>query len=102
MGTNEPSFSNKSGSILGIIAFLLAVVTAASVVMIGFTSFTPFNPPDWLRILSMAPLPFAIILSIGFGVAGLKKGSGRVWAIAGFILAGLSIAAFFVMIAVGG
>lgn len=70
--------------------------------MIGFTSFTAFNPPGWLRIATMAPLPFLIILSVGFGVAGLKRNSGRVWAIAGLVLTTLSVVAFIIMINLGG
>ncbi len=70
--------------------------------MIGFTSFTAFNPPGWLRITTMAPFPLAIISSVGFGLAGLMRGSGRVWAILGLVIAGLSVVAFSVMISVGG
>ena len=84
------------------LSFLLAIATAGSVTMIGFTSFTPFNPPGWLRIATMAPLPFAIILSVGFGFAGLNRNSGRVWAIAGLVLTALSVVAFIIMISVGG
>lgn len=102
MGTNGSSTSNKRGSLPGILSFLLAVVSAGSVAMIGFTSFTAFDPPGWLRITTMAPLPVAIILSVVFGLAGVKRGPGRGWAIAGLVLAGLSVAAFIVMLSAGG
>ncbi len=92
----------KNGARFGMLSFLFAIATAASVAMIGFTSFTAFNPPDWLRIVTMAPLPLLIILSVGFGVAGMKAGPGRAWAFTGFVLTGLSIVAFCVMIGVGG
>ncbi len=39
----------------------------------------------WLRITAMAPLPVAIISSVGFGLDGLMRGSGRVWAIVGLV-----------------
>ena len=64
--------------------------------------FTAFDPPGWLRITTMAPLPVVIIASVGFGLAGLKRASGRVWAIVGLVLACLSVVAFSVMISVGG
>lgn len=102
METNGTLTSNRRGSLYGILSFLSAVLTMASVTMIGFTSFTAFNPPDWLRITTMAPLPFLIIASVGFGIAGLKQNSGRAWAIGGLAIAFLSVAAFIVMISVGG
>lgn len=102
MGSNELTASKKNGSLQGVLSFLLAIAAAGSVAMIGFTSFTAFNPPGWLRIATMTPLPVLIISSVGFGLAGLKSGSGRVWAIVGLFLTGLSVVAFIVMISVGG
>lgn len=96
------SVSNTRGSLSGVLSFILAVIAAGSVAMIGFTSFTAFNPPDGIRIATMAPLPFAVIASAGFGLAGLKSTSGRVWAIASLVLVALSLVAFGVMIAFGG
>lgn len=102
MVTSERSISNKHGALQAVISFLLAIAAAGSVAMIGFTSFTTFNPPGWLRIATMAPLPFLIILSVGVGLMGLKRNFGRVWAIAGLVLTALSVAAFIIMINVGG
>jgi hypothetical protein len=102
METNEPPTSNERGSLLGVLSFLSAVVAAGGVAMISLTSFTAFNPPGWLRIITMAPLPVAILSTIGFGLAGLRRGSGRVWAIVGLVLAGLSVVAFSVIISIGG
>lgn len=102
MSTSTSSIENKRESLVGILALVAAVIAAASTAIIGLTSFTNFNPPNWLRIITMAPLPFAILLSLGFGIAGLTKKPGRAWAVAGLVLAGLSIIAFVVMILVGG
>jgi hypothetical protein len=101
MATNRLSTPNEQGSRQGVLSFLFAVLTALSVAMIGFTSFTPFDPPGWLRIATMAPLPILIILAIGFGLPVLKRVSGRFWAVAGLILTALSVIAFIVMINVG-
>ena len=102
MLANQQSRSKQHDSLQGMLSFLFAIATAGSVTMIGFTSSTPFNPPDWLRIATMAPLPFLIILSIGFGVRGIRRNSGLTWAIAGLVLTALSVIAFIIMINVGG
>lgn len=102
MSTKEQPTSKQNRSLQGVLSFAWAMATAGSVAMIGFTSFTAFNPPGWLRIVTMAPLPFLIILSTGFGVTAIRKNSGRVWAIAGVILTALAVVAFIIMINIGG
>lgn len=94
--------AKEPGALPGILALLSGILTALGVGMVGFTSFTDFNPPGWLRIISMAPLPFMIALAVGFGWAGLKRNSGRSWAIAGLSLAVLSVVAFILMLSFGG
>ena len=101
MATNRLSTPTERGSRQGVLSSLFAVLTAVSVAMIGFTSFTPFDPPGWLRIATMAPLPILIILAIGFGLPALKRSSGRFWAVAGLVLTALSVIAFIVMINIG-
>jgi hypothetical protein len=44
----------------------------------------------------------AIIASFGSGLAGLVRGSGRLWAVLGLVLASLSFVAFRLMINYGG
>lgn len=102
MVTNEQSISKQHGPFQGVLSFLFAIAAVGSVAMIGCTSFTLFNPPDWIRIVTMAPLPFLIILSVGFGLVGFKRNSGRVWAITGLILIALSVVTFIIMLNVGG
>lgn len=102
MVTNEQSVSKQYGSLQGVLSFLFGIATAGSVAMIGFTSFTAFDPPGWLRIASMAPLPFLLILSVGFGITGIRRNSGRARAIAGLVLTTLALLAFIIMINVGG
>lgn len=86
----------------GVVAFLAGVVALGSIAMIGITSFTAFNPPGWLRIVTMAPFPFALILAIGLGIDGLKRLSSRAAAIAGLVLAALAVAGFIVILSAGG
>ena len=102
METNLPAKTNAQGPILGVLAFIAGVLTAVSVTMIGFTSFTAFDPPGWLRMVSMAPLPGVALVSLIFGWVGLKNGSGRSWAIAGLVITGLALIAFVIMLNVGG
>jgi hypothetical protein len=101
MGTSEGTIK-KNGALQGLLSFLFAIATVGSVAMLGVTSFTAFNPPGWLRIATMAPLPLLVILSVGFGIAGFRSGSGRGWAMTGLILTCISFIAFIVMISVGG
>jgi hypothetical protein len=102
MATNDLGTSEKNGPLFGLLSCLLAIAAAGSVAMIGFTSFTAFNPPDWLRIATMAPLPLLLILSVGLGIVSLKRGASRFGAIAGLVLAGLSLIAFITMVSFGG
>jgi hypothetical protein len=97
---NTPT-SNQRDLLLGRLAFLTGALALLAVAMIAFTSFTAFDPPNWLRILIMLPLPLEVILSLGFGWVSLKT-SGRGWAIAGLALAALAILAFIVILVVGG
>ncbi len=102
MRTEELTNAKENSRLWGILSFLFALATAASVAMIGVTSFTAFNPPGWLRVTTMAPLPAVLVLAAGFGIVALRRSAGRVWAIAGLSLAALSLAAFIIMINVGG
>lgn len=101
MQTNNTPTSNQRDLLLGRLSFLTGALAVLAVAMIAFTSFTDFNPPNWLRILTMAPLPVALILSLGFGWVSLKS-SGRSWAIAGLALAALAVVAFVVILIIGG
>lgn len=102
MSTDQQLTANQHQPLQGILSVLFGIAAAGSTAMIGFTSFTSFNPPDWLRIATMAPLPFLIILSVGFGILAIKRNSGRAWAITGLVLTALSLIAFLIMINVGG
>jgi hypothetical protein len=89
--------------LLGVFSFVSAMLALLSFIMIALTSLMPgFNPPDWIRIGTMAPLPFALIASVALGAAGLSKQSGRAWAIGGLILSALVIAGFVVLLTVAG
>ncbi len=89
--------------IVGILSFVLAMVALISAVMIALTSLLPnFNPPEWIRVGTMAPLPFALVASIAFGVAALASRSGRGWAISGLAASALVIVGFVILLNVAG
>ena len=70
-----------------------------SVIMITLTSpLADFNPPDWLRIGTMAPLPLALVASVALGAAGLVRQSGRAWANGGLTVSALVIVGFVVLL----
>ncbi|MHB9002773.1 MAG: hypothetical protein ACYC6C_01740 [Coriobacteriia bacterium] len=80
--------------LMGVLSFALALLVAIGAVMVWVTStIEGFNPPDWIRIATMAPAPFLAILSAAFGFLGLK-GRGRTLAIAGLVIIAMSLASF--------
>lgn len=86
----------------GVISLIAALIALAGVTMVGLTSFlATFNPPDWVRVATMAPIPFAVAVAVVLGVLGLR-GDGRTWAFWGLALAALEVAAFAVMVVAGG
>jgi hypothetical protein len=89
--------------ILGVLSFVSAMLALFSVIMIALTSLMPdFNPPDWICIATMAPLPLALLASIALGVAGLVRQSGRAWAVGGLTASALVVAGFVVLLNVAG
>lgn len=87
------------GPLMGVLSFVLALVVALGGIMVWLTSeLEGFNPPDWIRIATMAPAPFLAILSGAFGFLGLK-GRGRPWAIAGLVIVAITLASFIYLLA---
>jgi len=92
----------QRGPLFGIVSLAAGLVAAFGVTMVGLTSFiADFNPPGWVRIATMVPIPFALIVSVGFGVAGFR-GRGRWLATAGLVISAASTAAFIAMVSNGG
>lgn len=84
------------------LSLVFALVAAASTAMIGATSFLGgFNPPDWVRVATMAPFPFAATAAIAFAISARRQSTGRGLAAWGLVIALASVAAFVVMIVIG-
>ena len=87
----------------GVLSFVSAMVALFSFIMITLTSLMPdFNPPGWIRIVTMVPLPLALTASVALGVAALVKQTGRIWAICGLIVSAIVIVGFVVLLNVAG
>jgi hypothetical protein len=88
---------------LGVLSFVAAMLALFSFIMISLTSLLPgFNPPGWIRIGTMVPLPLALIFSVGLAAAALARKSGRGWAIGGLAFSALIIAGFVVLLYLAG
>lgn len=83
-------------------ALIASFITAGSLAMMGVTSFTAFDPAEWVRIASMVPFPFALVLSVACGIAALRKKVDRAPATIALVIDTLSIVAFIVMLFIGG
>lgn len=89
-------------SVCGVLSLVAALIALAGVTMVGLASFIDgFNPPDWVRVAAMAPIPFAVVAAVPLGLFGLR-GDRRGAAFFGLLLTGLSVAAFVVMVVKGG
>lgn len=95
-GTREPG---RRSPLLGALSLLMGVLACAGVAAIWLVSTPGFDMPGWLRVLSGWMFPVGVLGAIGFGVAARARRSGAWLSAAGFVLAGLSVIAFGVMIA---
>ena len=99
------SVPDKRGVSLGAVSLASALIAALAVTGIGLLSFTgesSYEPPGWIRIVTVLLLPVGVSASVLFGVAALVKRSGPRWAVAGLIVAALSVVAMFVMLSIAG
>lgn len=95
-GTSE---SSRRSLLPGALSLLMGVLACAGVTAIWLVSTTSFDVSGWLRVLSGWMFPVGVLGAIGFGVAARARRSGAWLSAAGFVLAGLSVIAFGVMIA---
>lgn len=94
MANSGAQAAPAKGSLMGVLSFVLALVVAVAAVMVWVAStMEDFNPPNWIRIATMAPAPFLAIVSVALGFLGLK-GRGRNWAIAGLVIVAIAFASF--------
>lgn len=90
--------SPQRGPLLGVLSLILGLLACTGVAVIWLLSTTDLDLPGWLRILSGWSFPVGVLGAIGCGVAARMRRSGAGLSIAGFILAGVSVIAFVVML----
>lgn len=83
----------------GSVGMLIGAVAALAALAVGVISFTPADPPTWIRIATFWLLILSIPLSIVFGAAARHDGH-RVWGVAGAGLGGLALIALIVMMSI--
>lgn len=84
---------------LGALSVAMGLIACAGVTVVWLLSGTAsFDLPGWLRILSGWAFPIGALAALGFGVAARLGHSGPRLSVAGFVLAGLSVIEFGVMI----
>ncbi len=85
--------------ILGILSFIFGLLAIFSFIMMTVVTLLPnFNPPGWIRIATIGPLPLVLVASIVLGAIALLRRSGKIWAVAGLVASALVIVAFAVLI----
>lgn len=84
----------------GVLSAAAGSIAVASATFIGVTSFTSFNPPDWVRPPLMLAFPLALVIAVLLGIAGLRR-PRRAWSIIGLALCVAAVGAFAVFIVLG-
>ena len=86
---------------VGAIAAVLGLISVATVIFIGFSSFTAFHPGDWLAIAALVLFGVSWLAAVALGIVALRR-AGRGWALVGLGCSLASAVAMFVMLTVAG
>ncbi|HEY5978152.1 MAG TPA: hypothetical protein VIT41_00835 [Microlunatus sp.] len=78
----------------GLVGLIAGVITSASAAAVAVISFTPADPPAWMRINTFWLLLLGIPVSIVLGLAA-KRGKGQ---LSGLIGAGLGVTALIALV----
>jgi peptidoglycan/LPS O-acetylase OafA/YrhL len=84
----------RAGLICGVVTLLSAAAVAA-------ISFSPADPPSWIRIGTFWVLLLGIPASITLGLAA-RRDRGRMWGLVGAGLGGLALVTLIVMVSFAG
>jgi hypothetical protein len=91
----------REGAALGVLGATSGFVSIVAVAVIGVTSFTAFDPPEWVRLGTLALFAISWLASVIMDVLGFRA-SNRTAAIAGFAFCLVSAAALGVMLTITG
>ena len=95
-GLSDPG---QRSSLLGALSLVMGLLACAGVTAIWLVSTPALDMPGWLRILSGWMFPIGALGAAALGVAARVRRSGIGLSTAGFVLAGLFVIEFGVMIA---
>jgi hypothetical protein len=82
---------------LGIAAAVSGLIGLAGFAWLWLVTATPIDPPGWARIIGIWLMPIGIVGALAAGISSVR-GSGRPWAIAGLVLAGVTVVAAALLI----
>lgn len=85
----------------GLASAISGAIAAFSLIVVGVTSLTPYRPPDWVVIGAFWLMLIGIAVAVVPGIAALR-GPGRVWGVAGLVLAAASLAGLIILQFVAG
>jgi len=91
--------SDKTVSWLGTLGAGLGLVSILAVAMIGVTSLTAFDPPEWVRVGTLGAFVISWLASVIVDVPGLRTRS-RAAAVAGLGLCAFALVAMVILLAV--
>lgn len=98
----EPPVEGHARGPLGFLSLASGVLALVGAGMIGQASYgwvPGFDPPGWARVVTGWLLPAGAIAAVALGVPSLRRGPGRIPAIAGIVLAVVAVGVFVAMVA---
>lgn len=85
----------------GRLSAVFGLLALAAFAWLWVLSATPFDPPNWVRILGLVFLPIGLVGALVTGIAGVRR-PPRAWAVVGLAAAGATIVAFVLLVTLYG
>jgi hypothetical protein len=97
----KASHASRHSRSNGLASAISGAIAALSLIVVAVTSLTPFRPPDWVVIGAFWLMLIGIAVAVVPGIAALR-GSGRVWGVAGLVMAAASLVGLIILQLVAG
>ena len=85
----------------GLASAISGAIAALSLIVVAVTSLTLFRSPEWVVIGAFWLMLIGIAVAVVPGIAALR-GPGRVWGVAGLVLAAASLVGLIILQLVAG